>query len=133
MCLMSAAVAQRFLSEHGGGDLVLCPIGVKVGMQWCVGGSGMLLEVQDLMLAGTDRAEDVVARESMSKGFAMRSILLVSVGEGDVHPCLHIMQGTVGSTSMWDIGTAEGDVSQLEWCALSLLGGRGEGILTWLA
>ena len=81
----------KFLSEHGSGDLVLHHVGVKVGVQWCVGWSGMLLEMQDSTLAGTDGAEDIVARESMSKGFTMHSILLVSVGEGDVHPCLHIM------------------------------------------
>ena len=51
----------------------------------------MLLEVQDLMLAGTDGAEGVIAGESMSKGFATRSVLLVSVGEGDIHPCLHVI------------------------------------------
>ena len=51
----------------------------------------MLLEVQDSMLASTDGAEGVIARESMSKGFAMHSVLLISVGEGDIHPCLHII------------------------------------------
>ena len=51
----------------------------------------MSLEVQDLMLAGTDGAEGVIAGESMSEGFVTHSILLVSVGEGDVHPCLHVI------------------------------------------
>ena len=51
----------------------------------------MLLEVQDLMLASMDRAEDVVARESMSEGFTTHGILLVSVSEGDIHPCLHVI------------------------------------------
>ena len=77
----------KFLSEHGGGELVLCPVGVKVGMQWwCVRGSGMLLEVQDSALASTNGAEDVIAREFMFEGFTTCSILLVSVGECDVHP-----------------------------------------------
>ena len=98
---------------------MLHPIGVKVGVQWCVGQSGMLLEVQDLVLAGRNGAEDVIARESMSEGFTVHSVLLVSVGEGDVHPFLHIMQGTVSGTSALDVGTAEGDVLQLEWCAPS--------------
>ena len=74
----------EFLGEHGSGDLVLCSIGIKVGVQWCVGRSGMLLEVQDLMLAGMDGAEDVITGESMSEGFTTHSILLVSVGEGDI-------------------------------------------------
>ena len=83
--------SSEFLGEHGSGDLVLCSIGIKVGVQWCVRRSSMLLEVQDSMLAGTDGAEGVVARESMSKGFTMSSLLLVSVGEGDIHPCLHVI------------------------------------------
>ena len=123
----------EFLGEHGGGDLVLCSVGIKVGVQWCVRRSGMSLEVQHLMLAGMDRAEDVITRESMSEGFTMCSILLVSVGEGDIHPCLHIIRGTLSGTHTLDVGTAEGDVSQSEGCAPSSLGGRGEGILTWLA
>ena len=82
----------------------------------------MVLEVQDLTLASTNGAEDVIAGESMSEGFATHSVLLVSVGEGDVHPCLYIMRGTVCGTSTLDIETAEGDASQLEWCAPSSLG-----------
>ena len=93
----------------------------------------MLLEVQDLMLSGMDGTEGVIAGESMSKGFATCSILLASVGEGDIHPCLHIIQGTFGSASALDRGTAEGDIAQSEGCAASLLRGRREGILTWLA
>ena len=93
----------------------------------------MLLEVQDSMLASTDGAEGVVAGESMSKGFTMLSILLVSVGEGDIHPCLHVIRGTFGGASALDGGTAEGDITQSEGCAASSLGGRGEGILIWLA
>ena len=81
----------EFLGEHGGGDLVLCSMGVKVGVQWYVRRSSMWLEVQYLMLASMDRAEDVVARESMSEGFTTHGILLVSVSEGDIHPCLHVI------------------------------------------
>ena len=56
------------------------------------------------MLASMDGAEDVITGESVSKGFAMYSILLVSVGKGDVHPSLHIIQGTVVVQPHWTVG-----------------------------
>ena len=93
----------------------------------------MLLEVQDLALAGTNGAEGVITGESVSKGFATCGILLVSVGKGDVNPCLHIIRGTLGGASALYGGTAEGDVMQLEGGAASPFGGRGESILTWSA
>ena len=92
----------------------------------------MLLEVQDSMLAGMDGAEGVIAGESMSKGFTTCSVLLVSVGEGDIHPCLQVIRGTFGGANALDGGTAEGDIAQSKGCAASSFGG-GEGILTWLA
>ena len=71
----------------------------------------VLLEVQDSMLASTDGAEGVIAGESVSEGFTMCGILLVSVGKGDIHPCLHIIQGTLdGACTLYD-GTAEGDIA----------------------
>ena len=61
----------------------------------------------------------------------MCGVLLVSVGEGDVHPCLHIMRGTAACCGSWlDSGTAEGGVLELEGFALSLLRGSRESILT---
>ena len=123
----------EFLGENGGGDLVLCPAGVVVSVQWCVWWGGMLLEVKDFTLAGTNRTENVVSRKSMSEGFAMHGILLVCVGEGDVHPGLHVMRETVSGRSLLDVGTTEGDVLQLEGRVPSSLGGGGEGLLTWVA
>ena len=90
----------------------------------------MLLEVQDSALAGTNGAEGVITGESVSEGLAACGVLLVSVGKGDVNPCLHIIRGTLGGTSG---GTAEGDVTQLEGGAASPFRGRGGSILTWSA
>ena len=50
----------EFFCEDGGGDLVLGTGWVEVGMQRHVRRGGVLLEVQDSMLASTDRAEGVV-------------------------------------------------------------------------
>ena len=69
----------------------------------------------------------------MAKGFAMCGILLVSVGKGDINPCLHVIQGTLGGTSALYGGTAKGDVAQSEGGAVSPFGGQGESILTWSA
>ena len=87
----SGGGSAEFFCEHGGGDLVLGTSWVKVGVQRCIGRGGVLLEVQDLTLTSTNRAEGVITGESVSKGFAMCGILLVSVGKGDVNPCLHII------------------------------------------
>ena len=123
----------EFFCEHGGGDLVLGTGWVKVGVQRCVGRGRVLLEVQDSTLASTNGAKGVITRESMSEGFAMCGFLLVSVGKGDVNPCLHVIQGTLGGASTLYGGTAEGDVTQSEGGAASLFGGRGESVLTWSA
>ena len=69
----------------------------------------------------------------MAEGFAACGVLLVSVGEGDVNPCLHVIQGTLGSASMLYSGTAKGDIMQSEGGAASPFGGQGESILTWSA
>ena len=80
-----------FFGEHGSGDLALCSIGVEVGVQRCVGRNGVLLEVQDSMLASMHGAEGVIATEFMSEGFTMHGILWVSVGKGDIDTCLHVI------------------------------------------
>ena len=81
----------EFCCEHGGGDLVRGTGWVEVGVQRCVRRGRVLLEVQDSALAGTNGAEGVITRESMSEGFAACGVLLVSVGKGDVNPCLHVI------------------------------------------
>ena len=81
----------EFFRKHGGNDLVRGTSLVKVGVQRCVGRCGVLLEVQDSALAGKDGAEGVITGESVSEGFATCGILLVSVGKGDVNPCLHVI------------------------------------------
>ena len=93
----------------------------------------MLLEVQDSALAGTNGAEGVITRESMSEGFAVCGVLLVSVGKGDVNPCLHVIRGTLSGASALDGETAEGDITQSEGGAASLVEGKGESVLTWSA
>ena len=50
----------EFFCEHGGGDLVLATSWVEVGVQRRVGRGGVLLEVHDSALAGTNGAEGVV-------------------------------------------------------------------------
>ena len=125
--------SMEFCCEHGGGDLVRGTGWVKVGVQRCVGRGRVLLEVQDSALAGTNGAEGVITGESVSEGFAVCGILLVSVGKGDVNPCLHVVRGTLGSASALDGGTAEGDVAQSEGGAASPFRGRGESVLTWSA
>ena len=123
----------EFRCEHGSGDLVRGTGWVEVGVQRCVRRGRVLLEVQDSALAGTNGAEGVITGESVSEGFAACGILLVSVGKGDVNPCLHIIRGTLGGASVLDGGTAEGDITQSEGGAASSFGGRGESVLTWSA
>ena len=53
----------EFFCEHGSGDLVLGTGWVKVGVQRCVRRGGVLLEVQDSALAGTNGAEGVITGE----------------------------------------------------------------------
>ena len=85
----------------------------------------MVVEVEDMMLACTDGAEDQqVSRCSMSKCFPMDGILLISVGEGDVYHSLHIMQGTLHSGSVLDDHIAEGGVTEAEGLAAAMVGGR---------
>ena len=50
---------------------------------------------------------------------------------GDEHPSLHVMQGTV-SGSRLNGGATEGGVLETEGLALTLVGGRGEGVFTWM-
>ena len=69
----------------------------------------------------------------MAEGFTVRGVLLVSVGKGDVNPCLHVIQGTLGSASTLYSGTAKGDVMQSEGGAASPVRGQGESVLTWSA
>ena len=69
----------------------------------------------------------------MAEGFAACGVLLVSVGKGDIYPCLHIIRGTLGGASALYGGTAKGDVAQPEGGAASPFGGRGESVLTWSA
>ena len=121
----------KFFCEHGGGDLVLGTGWVEVGMQRCVGRGRVLLEVDDSVLAGTNGAEGVVTGQSVAEGFAACGVLLVSIGKGDVNPCLHIIRGTLSSASMLYGGTAKGDIVQSEGGAASPFGGRGESVLTW--
>ena len=74
-------------------------------------------------------AEGEVARQSLPKGFAARAILLVSVGEGDVGPSLHVMQRTVAGWDALDEGAAECGVGQAEGFAAAAIGGGGQGVL----
>ena len=59
----------------------------------------------------------------MSKCFPMGCILLVSVGEGDVYPSLHVIQGTLHSRNMLDGCIAKGGVTEVEGLAVAMVGG----------
>ena len=89
--LDSGSGGSQFMSDVRGGDVVKAVVAVIVGMEGSVGRSSMVLEVQDMTLASMDGTEDGVSRSPMSECFPMGGILLVSVGEGDVNPSLHIM------------------------------------------
>ena len=54
----------------------------------------------------------------------MGCILLVSVGEGDVYPSLHVIQGTLHGRSMLDICIVKGGVTEAEGLAAAMVGGR---------
>ena len=62
----------------------------------------------------------------MSKCFPtpMGCILLVSVGEDDVYPSLHVIQETLCGGSMLDICIAKGGVAEAEGLAAAMVGGR---------
>ena len=72
--------------------------------------------MKDLTLASMDGTEDEISRNwSMSECFAAHGILLVSVGKGDEHPSLHVMQRTVSCTrSTLDSGNIEDCVLEPE-------------------
>ena len=50
-----------------------------------------MAEVEDMALGCPDGAESAVTGAAVAKGFAVRSILLVGVGETDVSPPLHVI------------------------------------------
>ena len=69
----------------------------------------------------------------MSESFTTGAVLLISVGEGCIGPCLHVMQSTVTGRDALDKGTTEGSVSEVEGLAAAAIGSRGEGIFAWVA
>ena len=81
----------QFMHDVRGGDVVKAVVAVIVGMEGSVWRSSMVSEVEDAMLAGMDGAEDGVSGGPMSECLPMGGVLLVSVGEGDVNPSLHVM------------------------------------------
>ena len=83
------------------GDVVRMGVGFIVGVERSVGRGPVAVEMEGMMLAGMDGAEDWVPRHPVSEEcFPMGCVLLVCVGEGDVYPCLHIIQGTLHGRSM---------------------------------
>ena len=80
-----------------------------------------------------DRAQVEVPRHAVSKSFTMGAVLLISVGEGCIGPCLHIMQRAVTGRDVLDKGTTEGSVGEAEGLAVASICGRGEGVFTWAA
>ena len=65
-----------------------------------VGQSTMLVEVMLSPLCCPDGTEGGIGLEAMPKGFpSMGDILLVSVSEGDICPCLHTAGG--GCVGLW--------------------------------
>ena len=122
--LNSGSSGSQFVRDLGGGDGAESVLAVIIGMEWSFR-RGMVLEVEDAMLAGMDGADDGVPREPiMSACFPMGCILLVSVGEGDVYPSLHIMQGTLCGGSVLNICIAKGGVAEVEGLAAAMVGGR---------
>ena len=87
-----------------------------------------MAEVEDPASCCVDGAESSVSRAAMSKGFAMGCVLLVSVGETNVSPSLHVIRRAVCGRSPLDGGAAEGSVLEAERFAASAVGGRREGI-----
>ena len=59
----------------------------------------------------------------MSKCFPMGCVLLVSVGEGDVYPSLHVMQGTLCGRSMLDVCVAKSGVAEVEGLVAAMVRG----------
>ena len=66
----------QFLGDVRGGDVVWMGVGVIVGLKRCVARGPMGLEMEDVTLAGKDRAEDWVSgQQPMSECFPMGCIL----------------------------------------------------------
>jgi hypothetical protein len=84
--------------------------------------------VQHTALSSSDWAQDGVSRGPVSECFPPRCVLLVSVGEGDVHPCLHVIQGTRCGGWALNGGAAECGVMQSEGLASPPVGCSGEGV-----
>ena len=59
----------------------------------------------------------------MSKCFPTGCILLVNVGEGDVYPSLHIIQGTLHGGSTLDVCIAKSGVTEAEGLAVAMVRG----------
>ena len=83
-----------------------------------------------MMTEGLDGAEGHVAGHAMAKGFTMHTVLLVSVGEGDVGPSLHIMHRAVTGGDALDESAAECCVGKLERLTAAAVSGGGEGIFS---
>ena len=64
----------------------------------------------------------------MSECFPTGYILLISVGEGDVNPSLHVMQGTLCGGSMLDVCIAKGGVAEVGGLAAATVEGRRERV-----
>ena len=114
--------------DVAGGDVVGLAAGIEVAVQRAVWRRQVVSEVEDSALGRVDGAESGVARAAVSEGFAAGCVLLVSVGETNVSPSLHVMRRAVGGRSPLDGGAAEGGIAEAERCAAAAVGGGGEGI-----
>jgi hypothetical protein len=102
---------------------------VEVAVQGAVGWSVVLAEVKDTPLSRPDGAEAGIPGAAVAKGLAASSVLLVSVGETDVSPSLHVIQRARGGGGPLDGGTAEGGIPEAKRFAAPSVGGWGECIL----
>lgn len=120
------------LSEGGGdvagGDVMGNAHSVEVAVERAVGGGVVLAEVEDPSLCCPDRAEGGVTGEAVSKGLAAGGILLVSVGETNMSPGLHVMRRALSGGCPLGGGTAKGGVAKAEGLAPASVGGGGEGV-----
>ena len=58
--LDSVSSGSQFMCDVGGGNVAKSVVTVIIGMEWSVGRGSMASEVEDMMLAGMDGAEDGV-------------------------------------------------------------------------
>ena len=93
----------------------------------------VLVEMEDMVLDGLDWTDGGVTGEAMANGFPWSGVLLVSIGEGDVGPLLHIIPRTITGGDVLGEWTSESGVIEMEGLAAALISGWREGAFTRVA